>query len=208
MVERDPITDCGQELVLGKSRRGFRDEERRRRDPRLDIAAHQRPPAAIFVLKLLARECAERVQVARVECLPKTIAAPRRGVRRDACGGRPQLLEAHPRDIQVLDLEQLRADDSAALLQHDAHADGLELAAVPGTEQMADFEDAVGFHSDDVEPLDEYVRSQLEERGDEGDILVGAAEATDAGAPMIVRRSHRAAGRGDGRGRGRAARMY
>src|SRR5260221_12173889 len=87
----------------------------------------------------------------------------------------------------MLGLEQLRLDHPAAPVKKELYEDGLELAAAgERAEHVGDGEEAVLFLGDDVQPLDDHVGCLLEQRGNRGDVVLGALEPAEAGAPMIV----------------------
>ncbi len=120
---------------IARSSPPFRDEERRLGDPRLDIAAHQRPPAAILEPELVACECAERVPVASDLRLGVAIARARRGVRRDAQGIGAQLGEARAGLVELVEVVEVVATDAPQSVELD---DGdprcLERAALASAE--------------------------------------------------------------------------
>src|SRR5262249_48637322 len=98
----------------------------------LAIAAGAEAAAAIVELDLRRALRPKRVPVLCLARFLDAIARPRRGVRRDAERIRPQRLEARPRDVEVLQVEQLQSDVLVSLVPPEPSVERLELAAAVG----------------------------------------------------------------------------
>src|SRR5206468_8460361 len=92
---------------------------------------------------------------ARRQCRVEVIAGARRGVGRNPQRVRAQLLEPRPCDVEVLEIEQIHANEPLAVVPREPYEDGLELAALGQRAVLVcDGEVAVLLRSNVVEDLE------------------------------------------------------
>jgi len=110
---------------------------------------------------------------------------------------RSELLEARPRQLEVLWLEELQRDIPVVPVPREPDVDDLELAAISQcTEGTQHSESAVLLDRDKVQGLDELVGCLLEYGRHRSDVVVHTFDPPDAGAAVVVQDEvvgHRAA---------------
>ena len=192
LIEHDAIAERPDERAIGAEPR-LRGELHRR-DPGLDVSAHERPLAAVFVNEVGAGERTNRVPVAGEEGVPMSIAHACRRGRRNRCASirspRPraigaQRLEARERPVEVVRIVEVAAQRLAAGIERgDQQERALEGAAVARSDPDGLGEHRAARHAQ-VIPAKADVGRECDQRAERLDEC-GAVQRSPAHEPVIV----------------------